>query len=93
AVVTALNPKSIVFFIAFVPQFIDPAAAFLPQAAILTTTFVALALINALAYALAADRLRATITQPLIIRWLMRAGGSALIAMGVATAAMRRSAA
>lgn len=93
AVVTALNPKSIVFFIAFVPQFIDPAAAFLPQAAILTTTFVALALINALAYALAADRLRATITQPSIIRWLMWAGGSALIAMGVATAAMRRSAA
>lgn len=93
ALVTALNPKSIVFFIAFVPQFIDPATAFLPQAIVLTATFVALALFNALAYALAADRLRATIRRPAILRGLMRAGGGALIAMGVATAAMRRSAA
>ena len=31
AAVTALNPKSIAFFIAFVPQFIQPQAALLPD--------------------------------------------------------------
>ena len=45
--VTALNPKSIAFFIAFVPQFITPEAALLPQFAILIGTFVGLAGLNA----------------------------------------------
>ncbi len=93
AAVTALNPKSIVFFIAFVPQFIDPAAPFLAQSTILIATFVGLAAINALAYALAAGRLRDTIRRPNAVLWLTRAGGATLIAMGVATAALRRSSA
>lgn len=93
AAVTALNPKSIVFFIAFVPQFLDPTAPLLGQAAILIATFVGLAAINTLAYAFLADRLRATIRRPAIIVWLTRAGGGALVAMGVATASLRRAAA
>ncbi|MDU8942784.1 LysE family translocator [Ovoidimarina sediminis] len=92
ATVTALNPKSIVFFIAFVPQFLDPGRPFLPQAAILIATFVALAGINALAYAIAAGRLRDTIRRPAVIAWLTRAGGATLIGVGVATAAVRRAA-
>lgn len=91
AAVTALNPKSIAFFIAFVPQFIQPSAPLLPQFAILITTFVTLAGINAFAYALAADRLRSIIARPSIITWLTRAGGAALITMGVLTATLRRS--
>ena len=90
AAVTALNPKSIVFFIAFVPQFINPGTPFFSQAAILTGIFVTLAGVNALAYALLADRLRGTIKTPPVIRWLTRAGGGTLFAMGVATAALRR---
>ncbi|MDJ1006916.1 MAG: LysE family translocator [Paracoccaceae bacterium] len=91
AVVTALNPKSIAFFIAFVPQFIDPTRAFAPQAAVLIATFVGLAGVNALAYALAADRLRGLIGRPAVIPWLTRAGGGTLILMGVATASLRRA--
>ncbi len=91
AAVTALNPKSIVFFIAFVPQFIDPGTAFLPQASLLIASFVVLAGLNALAYALLADRLRATIRRPAIVQWLTRAGGGTLIAMGLATATLRRT--
>ncbi len=91
ATVTALNPKSIVFFIAFVPQFLDPAAPILGQSAILIATFVGLAAFNALAYALLAARLRATIRRPAIVRWLTRAGGTTLIGMGVATATIRRA--
>lgn len=90
-VVTALNPKSIGFFVAFVPQFIDPARPLLPQAAIMTATFVTLGGLNALAYALLADRLRARIERPSVIRWLTRAGGATLIGMGALTATLRRA--
>lgn len=91
ATVTALNPKSIVFFIAFVPQFIEPAQALLPQFSILIATFVGLAALNVLAYALLADLLRAQIRRPAITRGLARCGGAALICMGIAAAAMRRN--
>lgn len=92
AAVTALNPKSIAFFIAFVPQFVTPGAPLIPQFAILIATFVSLAAFNALAYALLADRLRQTIRKPGVITWLTRSGGVALIAMGALTATLRRSA-
>lgn len=91
AAVTALNPKSIAFFIAFVPQFVRADAPLLPQFAILIATFVGLAGLNALAYALLADRLRQVIRRPAIITWITRAGGGALVAMGVLTATLRRT--
>ncbi len=92
AAVTALNPKSIAFFIAFVPQFVTPDAPLVPQFAVMVVTFVALATTNALAWALLADRLRARIAGPRVLRALTRTGGCALIAMGAATAMLRRAA-
>jgi threonine/homoserine/homoserine lactone efflux protein len=89
--VTALNPKSIAFFVAFVPQFIDHSAPILRQLAIMEVTFVGLGALNALAYALAADRLRQRIRRPGALKWLNRAGASCLVAMGAATAAISRS--
>ncbi|NKB51782.1 MAG: LysE family translocator [Rhizobiaceae bacterium] len=91
AAVTALNPKSIVFFIAFVPQFITPSNPLAIQFAILIVTFVGLAALNALAYALLADKLRSKISKPSVLSWLTRFGGAALITMGIATAAINRS--
>ncbi|GFE51532.1 lysine transporter LysE [Roseobacter cerasinus] len=91
ATVTALNPKSIAFFIAFVPQFIRPEAPLLPQFATLIVTFCTLAALNALAYALLADRMRRTIDRPNVITWLTRAGGATLVGMGVLTATLRRA--
>jgi threonine/homoserine/homoserine lactone efflux protein len=90
-VVTALNPKSIAFFIAFVPQFIAPAQPFLPQAAILVASFVTLAALNALAYALLAGRLAGAVARPSVRRAFNRLGGVVLVGAGVATAAMRRA--
>lgn len=92
AAVTALNPKSIGFFIAFVPQFIQPAQPLIPQFVILISTFVLLAALNALAYALLADRLRARISRPAVMQWLTRTGGVTLIGMGVLTATLKRAA-
>ncbi|MFD1508248.1 LysE family translocator [Lacimonas salitolerans] len=89
--VTTLNPKSIAFFIAFVPQFVDGAAPLSPQFGILIATFVGLAALNALAYAALADRLRRMIGRPSVITGLTRGGGVALIAMGVMTASLRRA--
>lgn len=89
--VTALNPKSIAFFIAFVPQFLRPGEAFAPQFATLIATFVGLAATNALLYALLADRLRLQIRRPTVLKWMNRAGGTALIGMGAMTASLARS--
>jgi len=90
-VVTALNPKGIVFFIAFVPQFIRTDAALAPQFTILIATFVGLAAVNVMIYALLADRLRATIRRPAVLGWMTRIGGGVLITMGVLTATLRKA--
>jgi len=90
-IVTALNPKSLAFFVAFVPQFIDHGAPLLPQLLIMEATFVTLAGLNALVYALAADQLRLRIRRPQVLRWLNRAGAGCLVGMGVATAAISRN--
>ena len=87
--VTALNPKSLTFFIAFLPQFIDPKAPFLPQMTVFGATFITLAFINAFGYALVASRARGLVGNPAAIRWFNRAGGTLLIGAGVAAAAAR----
>lgn len=92
ATVTALNPKSIGFFIAFVPQFLDPTGNLTAQMAIMIVTFVGLAALNALAYALLADRMRQRITRPSVMRGLTLLGGATLMGMGLFTALLRRGA-
>jgi homoserine/homoserine lactone efflux protein len=81
--VTALNPKSIVFFIAFVPQFIDTARPFWPQVAILEATFVTLAAINAALYGWLAAKARDRLKSPKVQRVVNRTGGAALMGAGV----------
>ena len=91
-VVTALNPKSIAFFVAFLPQFVDPGGAYLTQLIILGVTFLVLAMVNAALYAFFAGALRDTLKRPAARRWVNRFGGSALIGAGVMTAAIHRTA-
>ncbi|NBB81911.1 MAG: LysE family transporter [Alphaproteobacteria bacterium] len=88
--VTALNPKSLTFFVAFLPQFVDPARPFLVQMIVLEATFVTLAAINAMAYALVAARARGAVRRPAVQRAVNRLGGSLLIGAGVATVVWRR---
>jgi len=90
--VTALNPKSIVFFVAFLPQFLDASAPLLPQILIMETTFLVLATINALLYALMATVARRTIRKPSVQRAVNRVGGSLLIGAGVLTVAWKKAA-
>ncbi|MDR6756654.1 threonine/homoserine/homoserine lactone efflux protein [Mycoplana sp. BE70] len=92
-VVTALNPKSIVFFVAFLPQFLDLSRPVLPQMVIFEITFLVLATANATAYALMASAARGTIRKPSVQKVVNRVGGSLLIGAGLLTAGLRRAAA
>lgn len=88
--VTALNPKSIVFFVAFLPQFLVASQPLLPQMAAFEATFLALAFLNALSYALVASAARRTIRKPKVQRAINRTGGTLLIGAGALTAAWRQ---
>ncbi len=88
-VVTALNPKSILFFVTFVPQFIDPARPLLMQFVILEATFLVLATLNIILWALMASEIRAR--WPVTLRHANRIGGVFLIAAGILSVAFRRA--
>ncbi|MGO4672679.1 LysE family translocator [Bosea sp. 2YAB26] len=87
--VTALNPKSITFFVAFLPQFLDAKADFWTQMLIFEATFITLAFANALGYALIASRARSVVSNPRAIGLFNKAGGTLLIGAGIATVAIR----
>jgi len=87
--VTALNPKSITFFVAFLPQFLDRDADFLTQMLVFETTFLVLAFANALGYALVASRARRLVDSPKAVRIFNRTGGTLLVGAGIATVAVR----
>lgn len=87
--VGSLNPKTIVFFVAFAPQFISARGDYLPQAALLIATFVGVIFTTDSCYALAASRAAHILRTRKAALWSKRAGGGALIAAGVATAAAR----
>ncbi|WP_193182593.1 LysE family translocator [Nisaea sediminum] len=91
-VVTALNPKGIVFFVAFVPQFVDPARPLLAQFVILIATFVILGAINAAFWAVMAGTMRSRFSSTRALRLVNRLGGSAMIGAGLLTAMTRRAA-
>ena len=81
--VTALNPKSIVFFVAFLPHFIDPAANVTQQLWIVASTFVVLATINAALYAIFASAARRLLSAAAAQRRFNLVGGSLLSAAGI----------
>lgn len=89
--VTALNPKSIVFFVAFVPQFIGTHASFASQCAVLLPTFVVLASINAGAYALVARAASTRLTSAKAQRRFGYGGGVVLLGAGLLTLGMKRA--
>ena len=89
--VTALNPKGIVFFVAFLPQFVDPSADTGRQLWILALTFLGLATINATLYAAFAAWASRVLAAPRAQRGFHLAGGSLLSAAGVWALLARRA--
>ena len=90
--VTSLNPKGILFFVAFFPHFVNPSAPFLPHVLILQATFLVMATANAFAYAAFASRARRLVRNDRVIAAVNKAGGAVLIGAGVATVAVRSGA-
>jgi threonine/homoserine/homoserine lactone efflux protein len=88
-IVTALNPKSLTFFVAFLPQFLAPERDFLTQMVVFEATFLVLAFLNALGYALIASRAGAFFKSPRAVGFINKAGGSCLIGAGIAAISWR----
>jgi len=86
-VVALLNPKTAVFFAAFLPQFLSPNGAPALQGMALGVLFVAIAAVTDSAYALAAGTVAPALARARGLRrggrWL---GGGAFIGLGVFTA-------
>lgn len=81
--VTALNPKGIVFFVAFLPQFVKASEPAIPQLWILSITFVLLATLNASLYAIFAATARRVLTSARAQKRFNLAGGSLLTLAGL----------
>jgi threonine/homoserine/homoserine lactone efflux protein len=88
-IVTALNPKGIAFFVAFVPLFLDASRPVGPQAAVMVPTFVLLGAANAWLYAAFAVRAAGLVRRPGIRRAFNRAGAVLLAGAALATALLR----
>jgi threonine/homoserine/homoserine lactone efflux protein len=88
--VALTNPKTIVFFTAFLPQFVDPKLPAAPQLAAMCVVTVLFAGLSDTAYALASGYGRAWFQRPGRQKWLARASGSVLIAGGIWLSFARR---
>jgi len=93
--VEALNPKTAAFFLAFVPQFVDPAAGSVAvQFVVLGSVSVVLNTLADLAVTIAASGIRSgAASRPGLVRRLREASGAAMMALGLGLALARRPAA
>lgn len=87
-VVSVLNPKTAIFFLAFLPQFVDPGAgAVAPQVVVLGLIFVGVALVSDGLYALAAGTLAEKLRRSATVRRRMdRTSGGIMIGLGAVAA-------
>jgi threonine/homoserine/homoserine lactone efflux protein len=76
------NPKGLLWFGAFIPQFVDPDTDYLGQVLMLGLTAMAVALVSDGAYAVVSGRARALLSQSRV-RLASRIGGVCLIGGGV----------
>ncbi len=88
----ALNPKSAMFFLAFLPQFVDPARGDVAlQLAVLGLLFVMMGTLATMLVALAAGRVAGLLRRnPAIRRWQGKVVGSLYCALGLRLAWQER---
>jgi len=91
-IVGGSNPKALLFFTAFFPQFLDPTAAWAPQFAVLASTFVAFEFTVLTLCALGVARLAPMLRSGTRMRWFNRVSGGLFTLMGTLLLATRRAA-
>lgn len=84
------NPKSLAFFAAFFPQFVDPAVATLPQFTLMGVSFAFLALLVNTGYTFAGSIGSCYLVGDRARQWLARGSGALLIGGGALLAGIRR---
>lgn len=90
--VGASNPKAVLFFAAFFPQFLNPAAPMAPQFAVLALTFMAFEFAVLTACALSVSRLAPLLRESGPVHWVNRICGGLFALMGGLLLLTRRSA-
>ena len=80
ALVAFTNPKLILIFYAFFPQFIDPEAAVVPQVAVMGGTFILIEVTAIALYAFGGTWLQARLENTESSKWLSRFTATALTA-------------
>ena len=92
--VEALNPKTAAFFLAFVPQFVDPSRGSVAmQFVVLGFVSVALNTLVDIAVAFAAGGVKnGAASRPALVRRLREASGAAMIALGIGLTLAKRPA-
>jgi threonine/homoserine/homoserine lactone efflux protein len=80
--VGASNPKAVLFFAAFFPQFLNPATPFVPQFAILALTFMAFEFTVLTCCALGVSRIAPLLRSSRAVRWFNRMSGGLFTLMG-----------
>jgi threonine/homoserine/homoserine lactone efflux protein len=89
-IVTALNPKGIIFFIAFFPLFIDTHSAALPQMLIMAISFLSISVLSASFYSLFSGYLRSKVKSVKFQKVFNKISASMLIGAGTVTATLQK---
>jgi homoserine/homoserine lactone efflux protein len=90
--VNATNPKGIVFMLAVLPQFIDPALPQLPQYVVCGATLFFTDLVVMSGYTGLAAKVLRLLREPHHVRWINRTFGGLFVAAGAVLATFRRAA-
>lgn len=85
-----LNPKVVVFYLALLPQFIDPGDPVLAKSLLLATIHFAEGILWLGGVAWLVDRSRRFFMNPVLRRWLDAACGAFLVALGIRLALQHR---
>ena len=85
-VLQGANPKALLFFVALLPQFIDPAGHVAMQIVVLGITSVAIELVVLVGYGAAAGRLHAAAENPRLVRVARGVAGTMLVTAGIGAA-------
>ncbi len=89
--ISLTNPKTLVFYAAFFPQFMHPAMPALPQFLLLGMTFLLIATVSDSGYAMLAGRIRPWLQGSRVAAWQNRVTGTLMLLCAAGLVLTRRS--